>query len=53
MDGKTLRRSRDRGIGNGPLHLTSVWATVSRINLELRMVANHKNDIVALPALPE
>jgi predicted transposase YbfD/YdcC len=52
-DGKTLRRSHDRGKGKSALHLISAWATDSGISLGQRVVADHENEIVALPELLE
>lgn len=53
VDGKTLRRSHDRGNGQGPLHLISAWATETGVSLGQRKVADHENEIVALPGLLE
>lgn len=53
FDGKTLRRSHDRGNGKAALHLISAWATESGISLGQLKVAGHENEIVALPALIE
>lgn len=33
IDGKTSRRSHDRGKGRGPLHMVSAWATRQRLVL--------------------
>src|SRR6516165_9127827 len=33
IDGKTLRRSHQRGAGLGPLHMVSAWASQSRLVL--------------------
>jgi predicted transposase YbfD/YdcC len=52
-DGKTLRRTHDRGKGKSALHLISAWATESGISLGQRAVADHENEMVALPALLE
>ncbi len=51
LDGKTLRRSHERGKGKGPLHLVSAWATEAGVALGQIKVADHENEIVALPAL--
>ena len=51
IDGKTLRRSHDRAVGRGPLHLISAWATATGVALGQVRVADHANEIVALPAL--
>jgi len=29
IDGKTVRRSHDRGLGKSPLHMVSAWATAN------------------------
>jgi predicted transposase YbfD/YdcC len=51
IDGKTLRRSHDRLAGQGPLHLVSAWATTNGVALGQVRVADHANEIVALPTL--
>lgn len=53
VDGKTLRRAHDRANGQEALHLLSAWATESGISLGQLQVADHENEIVALPALLE
>jgi predicted transposase YbfD/YdcC len=51
VDGKTLRRSHDRGKGLGALHSVSVWA--SELGLTLGQVATDEksNEITAIPEL--
>jgi predicted transposase YbfD/YdcC len=51
VDGKTLRRSHDRGKGLGALHCVSVWA--SEFGLSLGQVAceEKSNEITAIPQL--
>jgi predicted transposase YbfD/YdcC len=49
LDGKTLRRSRARG--HGPIHLVNVWAARNRLVLGQLKVADHSNEITALPTL--
>ncbi len=49
LDGKTVRRSRARG--HGPVHLVNVWAAGNRLVLGQLKVADHSNEITALPAL--
>jgi len=49
VDGKTLRGSRARG--HGPVHLVNVWASRNRLVLGQLKVADHSNEITALPAL--
>ena len=53
VDGKTARRSHDRGKGLGALHCVSVWA--SDFGLSLGQVAcdEKSNEITAIPALLE
>jgi predicted transposase YbfD/YdcC len=53
VDGKSLRRSHDRGQGQRPLHLISAWATETGVALGQVRVADHANEITALPALLE
>lgn len=51
VDGKTLRRSHDRGEGLGALHSVSIWA--SEFGLSLGQVAceEKSNEITAIPEL--
>jgi predicted transposase YbfD/YdcC len=51
IDGKTLRRSHDRGAGKEALHLVSAWA--ARSGLVLGQVATDakSNEITAIPVL--
>lgn len=51
IDGKTLRRSHDRGKGLGPLHLVSVWATQQGISLGQIATEEKSNEITAIPEL--
>ena len=51
LDGKSVRRSHDRGAGKGPLHLVSAWATANRLMLGEVAVDAKSNEITALPAL--
>jgi predicted transposase YbfD/YdcC len=51
LDGKTLRRSHDRGAGQGPLHLVSAWAAANHLVLGQVAVDAKSNEITALPAL--
>jgi predicted transposase YbfD/YdcC len=51
LDGKTLRRSHDRTNGRGPLHLVSAWATERGLVLGQVAVADHANELAALPVL--
>ena len=53
IDGKTLRRSFDRGRAQGPLHLVSAWASEQGLVLGQRAVDGKSNEITAIPALLE
>jgi predicted transposase YbfD/YdcC len=49
LDGKTLRRSHDRGAGLRALHLVSAWASDARLVLAQRAVRAKANELGALP----
>lgn len=51
IDGKTLRRSHDRGKGKKALHLVSAWASSARLVLGQVGVEEKSNEITAIPAL--
>jgi predicted transposase YbfD/YdcC len=51
LDGKTLRRSHDRGAGKAPLHLVSAWASANRLVLAQVAVEDKSNEITAFPQL--
>jgi predicted transposase YbfD/YdcC len=51
LDGKTLRRSQDRGAGHAALHVVSAWASANRLVLAQVAVATKSNEITAFPAL--
>jgi predicted transposase YbfD/YdcC len=51
IDGKTLRRSHDRGVGKGALHLVSAWATTSGLVVGQVATDAKSNEITAIPAL--
>ena len=51
IDGKTLRRSGDRGVGKSALHLVSAWASANRLVLGQQKVEGHTNEITAIPEL--
>ena len=53
VDGKTLRRSHDRGKGLGALHLVSAWATANRVVLGQVATEAKSNEITAIPRLLE
>ena len=51
IDGKTVRRSFDRGRELSPLHLVSAWASEQGLVLGQRCVDGKSNEITAIPAL--
>jgi DDE_Tnp_1-associated/Transposase DDE domain len=51
VDGKTSRRSHNRGKGCLPLHTVSAWATGQRLVLGQEAVAEKSNEITAIPVL--
>lgn|SRR5574337_966178 len=53
VDGKTLRRSHDRRLGKGAIHMVSAWATANHLVLGQVKVDNKSNEITAIPALLE
>jgi predicted transposase YbfD/YdcC len=53
IDGKTLRRSFDRGTGKAALHLVSAWATEQHLVLGQVAVDTKSNEITAIPKLLE
>jgi predicted transposase YbfD/YdcC len=53
VDGKSLRRSHDRSQRRSALRLISAWPTETEVALGQLRVADHENEIVALPSLLE
>jgi len=53
IDGKTSRRSHDRGRGKAALYLVSAYATTHSLILGQRAVADKSNEITAIPLLLE
>jgi len=53
IDGKTLRRSHDRGSGLAALHLVSAWAAANRVVLGQVATEAKSNEITAIPRLLE
>jgi hypothetical protein len=53
MDGKTLRRSHDRGKGVAALQLASAWATANRVVLGQVATEATSNAITAIPQVLE
>ena len=51
IDGKSLRRSHDRGKGLGPLHLVSAWASEQGLALGQVATEEKSNEITAIPEL--
>jgi predicted transposase YbfD/YdcC len=51
VDGKTARRSHDRGKGLGALHAVSVWASEFGLSLGQVACAEKSNEITAIPEL--
>jgi predicted transposase YbfD/YdcC len=53
IDGKTLRRSHNRGAGLAALHMVSAWATHNRLALGQVATDAKSNEITAIPRLLE
>lgn len=53
IDGKTSRRSHDRGAGQAALHLVSAFATTGRLVLGQEAVADKGGETAAIPVLLE
>jgi predicted transposase YbfD/YdcC len=51
IDGKTLRRSHDRGGGQGPIHMVSAWASENQMVLGQVKTEAKSNEITAIPEL--
>jgi predicted transposase YbfD/YdcC len=51
IDGKTMRRSHNRRIGQGAIHLVSAWARSNRLTLGQVKVDEKSNEITAIPEL--
>ena len=51
VDGKTSRRTHDRGRDRKPLHLVSAFATQQRLVLGQQATAEKSNEITAIPLL--
>ena len=51
IDGKTLRRSHDKALGKGTIHMVSAWASENRLVLGQVKVAEKSNEITAIPEL--
>jgi predicted transposase YbfD/YdcC len=53
IDGKTSRRSHDRGAGAAPLHLVSAFATTAQLVLAQEAVPDKASELAAIPPLLE
>jgi predicted transposase YbfD/YdcC len=53
IDGKTLRRSHDRGLDQPALHLVSAFATTGALVLGQEAVSDKSNELSAIPVLLE
>jgi predicted transposase YbfD/YdcC len=53
IDGKTSRRTHDRGRDRKPLHLVSAWASRQRLVLGQQATEEKSNEITAIPLLLE
>ena len=53
LDGKTLRRSHDRSLGQPALHMVSAFATTAGLVLGQEAVADKSNELSAIPVLLE
>jgi predicted transposase YbfD/YdcC len=51
IDGKTARRSHDRGAGKAAIQTVSAWASATHLVLAQRHVKEHSNEQTALPIL--
>jgi predicted transposase YbfD/YdcC len=51
IDGKILRRSHDKGIGQAAIDMVSAWATANRLVLGQVKVTEKSNEITAIPQL--
>jgi predicted transposase YbfD/YdcC len=51
IDGKTLRRSHDRGKGVAAIHMVSAWGRENGLVLGQRKVDSKSNEITAIPHL--
>jgi len=51
LDGKTVRRSHERGDGKAAIHMVSAWASANRLVLAQTKVDAKSNEITALPEI--
>ena len=53
IDGKAVRRSHNRRVGKGALHLVSAWASANTLTLRQVQTEEKSNEITAIPRLLE
>ena len=53
VDGKQLRRSHDKSLGKGAIHMVSAWASANGLVLGQEKVDEKSNEITAIPKLLE
>ena len=53
IDGKTVRRSHDKGAGKQAIHLVSAWASANTLTLGQVKTEEKSNEITAIPKLLE
>lgn len=51
IDGKTARRSFDKALGKGAIHMVSAWSSRQKLVLGARAVDEKSNEITAIPEL--
>lgn len=51
VDGKQMRRSKDGRLGRDGIYMVSVWAGENNLVLAQDKVADHTNEIIAIPKL--
>ena len=51
IDGKTLRRSYDKGSNKAAIHMVSAWASANSVVLGQQKVNDKSNEITAIPEL--
>ena len=51
LDGKTLRRSHDKGVGKSAIHMVSAWASQNCLTLAQVKTDEKSNEITAIPEL--
>ena len=51
IDGKTARRSADKGNGESPIHMAGAWATANGVALGHAKTHDRSNETTAIPEL--